>query len=442
MLAWLLALPVLVKILVSLGLILTLNALVGSLTVAALAGGVILGLWCGHPWLPVEDVSPGILLIAGRRLIDPDNLMLGLVILLVIWLSLLMQRGGVMRDLVATVRARISRRPAMAVLPAVIGWLPMPGGALFSAPLISECDSEGSIDPMLKAQTNYWFRHVWEYWWPLYPGVLLAMQISGLSTLVFMSLLLPLSLFSICVGTFFLLRRIPPDQNAGCAPAAAGAQRSFFGLILPILVVIGGYALVKWALPVVDACNRYLPMTIGLVLALLTLSLQRGLRWSVWQPVLRARKTYLLILLVFAIRVYGAYIDADLPDGRTIAGALGGELGAWGIPLLGVVILVPFLIGLVTGIAIGFVGGSFPIVFGMLEAHPEIGHIWAITVLAFGCGYIGMILSPVHVCLIVTNEHFATRLRHSLVHLLAPGAAMLVLIGGYYLTLHLALAGA
>lgn len=441
MLAWLLALPVLVKILISLGLILTLNALVGSLTVAALVGGVVLGLWCGHPWLPVDDGSPGILLIAGRRLVDPDNLMLGVVILLVIWLSLLMQRGGVMRDLVATVRARISRRPAMAVLPAVIGWLPMPGGALFSAPLISECDRAGSLDPMLKTQTNYWFRHVWEYWWPLYPGVLLAMQISGLPTLVFMLLLLPLSLFSICVGAAFLLRRIPRTEEPTAADDAAAPRRSFLGLILPIVVVVAGYALVKWALPAVDAWNRYLPMTIGLVLALLTLSRQRNLGWASWKPVLRARKTYLLVMLVFAIRIYGAYIDADLPDGRTIAGALGGELGAWGIPLLGVVILVPFLIGLVTGIAIGFVGGSFPIVFGMLEAHPELGHIWAITVLAFGCGYIGMILSPVHVCLIVTNEHFATRLRHSLVHLLAPAAAMLVLIGGYYLALRCYLAG-
>ena len=47
----------------------------------------------------------------------------------------------------------------------------------------------------------------------------------------------------------------------------------------------------------------------------------------------------------------------------------------------------------------------------------------AATALAFGFGYMGMMLSPVHVCLIVTNEHFQTRLPHSLRGLLAPAGA-------------------
>jgi hypothetical protein len=44
----------------------------------------------------------------------------------------------------------------------------------------------------------------------------------------------------------------------------------------------------------------------------------------------------------------------------------------------------------------------------------------ATTVFAYGCGYVGMILSPVHVCLVVTNEYFKTRLFSSYRYIVLP----------------------
>jgi hypothetical protein len=49
-------------------------------------------------------------------------------------------------------------------------------------------------------------------------------------------------------------------------------------------------------------------------------------------------------------------------------------------------------------------------------------------VLAFGSGFLGVMLSPIHVCLIVTNQHFKTRLHHSMVGLLAPTATLMASI--------------
>jgi hypothetical protein len=46
--------------------------------------------------------------------------------------------------------------------------------------------------------------------------------------------------------------------------------------------------------------------------------------------------------------------------------------------------------------------------------------------LSYVCGFAGMILSPVHICLIVTNEHFKTRLLHSLTGLIKPAAVMVL----------------
>ena len=82
---------------------------------------------------------------------------------------------------------RRGRAWAMMAIPAVLGTIPMPGGALFSAPFIQQVagDSMSGRDagiPAWKMAVNYWFRHVIEYWWPLYPGVIVATRIFGLDS--------------------------------------------------------------------------------------------------------------------------------------------------------------------------------------------------------------------------------------------------------------------
>jgi len=129
--------------------------------------------------------------------------MLMIVIFLIIWLSNQMDLTGVMEELVKTIRARVSSRAALAAMPAVIGLLPMSGGAIFSAPMVDSCDHENSLSQDLKTQINYWFRHIWEYWWPLYPGVLLAVDLAGIEIWQFVLVQLPLCFCSISIGSFY-----------------------------------------------------------------------------------------------------------------------------------------------------------------------------------------------------------------------------------------------
>jgi hypothetical protein len=63
----------------------------------------------------------------------------------------------------------------------------------------------------------------------------------------------------------------------------------------------------------------------------------------------------------------------------------------------------------------------------LLGPDPSLGRLAANTVLAYGFGFMGELLSPVHVCLVVTAEYFRIRLLRSLSSLIAP--ALLVLAG-------------
>lgn len=415
---WIQQTPVILKVLGSLLVILVINAASKRLLAAAAVGTVCLAAWLGFP-------AGDAVTIAWDRLASTRNTCLLAIIFQVVWLSSQMAETGIMRDLVASVQSRMSPRAACAVLPAMIGLLPMPGGAAFSAPLVEQCDRDGQIDPLVKTQVNYWFRHIWEYWWPLYPGVLLALDITGFDVWQFALLQAPLSLVAAGAGYWFLLRRIPVGKN----DHADGHERStlgrLVGLLSPILVVVCCYACTQLLAPRIGATNRYVPMMIGLLCAVLFLQWRRPLDGAAWRRILLSPRPVKLAALIAVIRIYGAFVEARLPGGTAVVEQMRAELHTLGIPTWAMVVLIPFFSGITTGIAVGFVGASFPVVLSLVGDGAPLDVRMAATVMAYASGFMGMMLSPVHVCLIVTSEHFRTRVHHGLVRLIPAAATVL-----------------
>jgi hypothetical protein len=411
---FLLSAPAVLKVLVSLGLILILNRFSKSLILAVAAGTLLLAFWAGHS---VQSFAA----VAWERLSMRDNLFLMLIVLLIIWLSAQMAETGIMNSLVASFRSQTSNRASMALLPAMVGLLPMPGGALFSAPLVNDCDASGSIDPAVKGRINYWFRHIWEYWWPLYAGVLLAVELSGLQIWHFAAAGIPVTLFSVFGGWLFLLRKVERKRRL-----KEGSFR--FGSLIPVLIVIVVYAALAGFLPAVTRISKYLPIAIGIIIAMVYLQIRHPLSGKTWLKIIFSKKTVSLAVLVAVIRVYGAFMEAPLPNGGYIVDLMRQELARTGIPVLPLVMIIPFIAGFTTGIALGMVGASFPIVIQLAGSDPSAAVLLSTAILGYAAGHVGQLVSPVHVCLIVTNEYFETSLFKSLKGLWGP--CLFVLAGG------------
>ncbi len=433
---WLLATPALLKVLASLLLIVILQTLLRSLLAAAITAAVVLAFWCGHG-LSASAASRGMLAIFRDCLLSAESGLFALAILLVITLSNQMSALGMMDRLVAAVQKRFSRRWALVALPAIIGWLPMPGGALFSAPLVDKCDPRSDLDGALKAQTNYWFRHIWEFWWPLYPGVLLALQITRLEPWELAAAMLPFTLVSLAAGWWFLLRRVPQEfyQESVGEP--------IWPLLSPICVVIAVYAAARGGEALLHrflasgggGAQRYLPMLLGIFVAIWFLERRQPLARREWLRIIFAPRTWQLLALVMGVRLFGAVIEEPLAAGDTIASAMQKEISSWRftigsheifLPQAVFVALLPFVAGLSTGITVAYVGASFPIVFGMLDENPTTATFYATLALAFPCGYLGMMLSPVHICWVVTNQFFRASTLASLRGLIKPSLAVLI----------------
>jgi hypothetical protein len=107
-----------------------------------------------------------------------------------------------------------------------------------------------------------------------------------------------------------------------------------------------------------------------------------------------------ILLLVAAIMIF----QGIMKDSRAVFD-IRSELMTYKIPIWLVVAIMPFLSGLITGIGIGFVGTSFPLVIPLFPATPLFDYL-SYAALAYVFGFMGMMLSPVHLCFLVTKDYF------------------------------------
>ena len=201
--------------LLAFGLILLLARLKVPLGPAILLGAIAMGIMFG---MGVGSVASEVL--AG--VLRPNSIALAIITILLLAVSKTMVAGGQMEAIVSLAKAFV-RRPAiaMAMLPALIGLLPMPGGALFSAPMVASAAGKTKESASRLSAINYWFRHIWEHWWPLYPGVILAAELTGRPMQAFIVQQLPLGIVMIISG-LFIFRGLHPDLQVIGEPPAKG----------------------------------------------------------------------------------------------------------------------------------------------------------------------------------------------------------------------------
>jgi hypothetical protein len=107
--------------------------------------------------------------------------------------------------------------------------------------------------------------------------------------------------------------------------------------------------------------------------------------------------------LVVSVMVFQYMLD------RTEAAArMAGELQTLRVPVVAVVMILPFIAGAITGLAVGFVGTSFPILLPLVTALAGGASIMPYMALAYAFGHLGQMTSPLHLCQVVSNRYFNT----------------------------------
>ncbi len=319
-----------------------------------------------------------------RSSIDPEtiNLVVGLALIMVLE-NIIRKRGVLKRMMEAVVNVARDRRVAMAVLPGVIGLLPSAGGAAFSAPMVQEAAADIDLTPEHKAFINYWFRHIWEYVSPLYPGFVLAVAITKIPVHTLLLSQLPLPLAVVGVGALLGFRGMKGRRVEG--KRDLDELKALFATLLPIIASM--ILVVVFGIPLAFA------------MATVVISLLLFYRYTVKElaTTLRESLSFNVMLMVIGVMVFKGMLETT-----GAIEALPAFFQRSGLPTGVVLFALPFIVGLLTGLTVGFVGATFPIITAMLGGNPDLGSI----TFAFASGFAGVMLSPTHLCLLLTLKYF------------------------------------
>jgi len=163
---------------------------------------------------------------------DPSVLLLALVVSLIPVLGAAMEISGQMGRLVDNLRVGV--RSFLVLAPGLLGMLPMPGGALLSAPLVER--RAGHVPADMKAAANVWFRHVLLLVYPLGSSLLASAKVAGLDVYAAIPFLSLPFVVALALGVAFLLRHVGPTPRGDLATRQPFSLRGLLGPLALLLV--------------------------------------------------------------------------------------------------------------------------------------------------------------------------------------------------------------
>jgi len=335
--------------------------------------------------VPAKTLGQGYLdLLGSERFL----FLTGVVIFITILGHLLKELGALDRLARACQELYGGARTATVMLPLLVGLMPMPAGSLLSAPLVENVLKDPKHSPHFKCAVNYWFRHLAEFSWPIYAGLILTEGITGMPIARVALMQLPLSLMMILIGLAFFVRKIDntPDRSSALVRPIGG----ILATIWPVLTAIFLYGVFK------------IHLTLAVAIAVVALVLVYRPSGRTLVSSVKKGLSYRLIVLVYGILSFQMVLEMSggiesIPRLATV----------YNLPVELIIFLVCFSIGILTGMVSAYVGLGYALLAGFLY-QPELAP--ANIMLAYLSGFIGIMISPTHLCLIFTLEYFGADL--------------------------------
>ena len=318
--------------------------------------------------------------------LDEKTLLLIAALFTILFFSNLLKETGRMNKILEGFRYILKdMRVVVALLPAMIGLMPLVGGALVSAPMVVEGSDQLKLSPERRTFINYWFRHVWEYILPTYPALILAATLVGVPVRKLGWVNFPLTPVAILSGAMIGFWGISNSKEGG-----------------EVLQRTSVWELLKNLFPLIFALVLVIGFTVELAYAFGLTILGMILFYRIDpKTVLKALKGSLSIeLLLTVVTVMG--FKKVLESSQAIL-TISTFLSSSGVPFRLIAIFVPLVVGLMTGMTIAPIAIGFPILIPLFQNDPDFLNY---MMLAFASGIAGDLLSPFHLCLVLTKDYF------------------------------------
>ena len=332
----------------------------------------------------------------------------------VMCLEIELRTSGALTGMVhALQRIFSSNRVTLAVMPAFLGLLPSLGGARFSAPIVEEASKGLGLTSDHQSAINFWFRHIFEFSSPIIPGMIMACNIAGVAYSEFITHLCWLTVLMFSVGWFVLIRPIKADSIKESSGTQAADEQGWQDLWLSLSPVILTFVLVVFF-------NMNASVGMGVVTAGLFLVLHFTKREVSLKEVVVGAIDMKMFFNVLCILYFIQILTVTQVLQEIVTAFQSSPL-----PVPVIIACVSFIIGVLTGMSQGHVAIIMPIIAAMQTGSLNLAGV------AMAFGVAGQMLTPTHMCLVVTVDYFKANFFKTLKPVLI-GEVMLLTIFSVY----------
>ena len=311
----------------------------------------------------------------------------------VMCLEVELRKSGSLHGMVVTLRNIFSsNKVTLAFMPAFLGLLPSLGGARFSAPIVQEASEGIAVDDEEKSAINLWFRHIFEFSNPLMPGVILACGIANVTIGDLIDQVGWVTILCFILGWIFLIIPLKITDPEKATNTQHDRTIDWKSLVLAFGPIVTSFLLIV-------AFNVQAALAMGLVVVAfipLYFWFKRPISVkSVFTESLDKKLFFNVVCILYFIQLL------------TVIGTLDEIVNVFNnsaLPQAVIVACLSFIFGVMNGMGQGYIAIVMPIVALMAP-----GNIVLVGI-AMVYGMAGQMVTPTHLCILVTVEYFKSRL--------------------------------
>ncbi len=285
-------------------------------------------------------------------------------------------------------------------IPMLVGLIPMPGGAVVSAMMAQELYFRRmGLGADEASYINYWFRHVWVTVWPLYQTVILSSSILSVSIkdLISSTWVVALPYFiSGLIVTSYILKKFNYFSTKSSVSESFGNLKGL-EVIKELLLGIWPFIIIATL-----ALGTSLDIKLVILLTLIPIIIIYRPNKGTYVNSLKFALSPKIIALIITVMLFRQYIISSDLSHELIK-----DLTSLGISPAVVAPLLTFLLGLVGGGEFVFVAVGFPALIPLI-LNAGVLNKYMLSLAMLG-GFLGAILAPSHLCIVLTTERYGTR---------------------------------
>jgi integral membrane protein (TIGR00529 family) len=324
-----------------------------------------------------------------------ETIELSILMILIYILAKTMQETKAIEKLINSLRTFFSKGGILAIIPAIYGLMPVPGGALFSAPMI---DDEGSLYTLKNNQKNFlnvWFRHIWFSIFPISSAMILicSSEFSNIDIYLLIFVNLPTFFASIIVGNFYLKKFIGHNYQRNKIK-----NKDFSGLIylLPPIFPIIFYSFLQ-----IINFPQIRSFLIGIIVSIIILYFILKIPYNIYLRTIKNSINLKLALAIFGIIIFRALFELSGASNN-----IAFILMKIPFPTIFLIFIIPIILGMLTGYNLGAVALSYPLLEPLFQSTGI--NIIGITSIIFIGSLVGYLISPIHLCNVLSSEYLKT----------------------------------